>query len=617
MPFARLAPALIAALALAGLASLLDHGPSLGLSPEALDCIGRSYFAVLIGAPLVVYPLAFRRGEAAGVRVVLALLPGFLWWLTEIGLRLRGHALAEALWLAFSPINQMHLYLLLLATALADLGCRVAGWLRGLSGVWPGRGRVVGVVLALVVGPLLIGATIFPYVRGYHAFFQSGLLPEPEALPGPLAKGAAVRSRPVARPPNIVVILSDDHRFDFAGHAGHAFVETPALDRMAAEGVEMTRAYVTSSLCSPSRASFLTGTRPDRHGVWNNFTPWSNDNRTFLEYLAQAGYRTAFIGKWHMPGGLPDLRGVDHFVTFTEMGGQGVYEDCPLVVDGENEPSRKRYIAEELTDRSLEWIEADPGSPFALVLSHKNVHADFRPDPRERGRYEDQPVRFPPGAHPWTHLTSAQYVHVNPDRLDVSIRRYAEAVASMDREIGRLLDRLDDLGVADDTLVVYTSDNGYLWGEHGLVDKRWAYEESIRVPLIVRHPESTGPGGGRVDRLVTNVDLAPTLLDLAGLAVPDHMQGASWLPLLSDSAAPWRDALLYAYYFEPPYPTPTQHAVVTDRYKYIEYDGFPAELFDLENDPREARDLSNDPGSGRLRADLAERLDSMRRAADG
>jgi N-acetylglucosamine-6-sulfatase len=332
---------------------------------------------------------------------------------------------------------------------------------------------------------------------------------------------------------------------------GHEFVETPSLDRLAAEGVRFTNAFVTTSLCSPSRGSFLTGLYPERHGVFNNFTPWNNENRTFFEYLKRVGYRTGFVGKWHMPGGLPSLRGVDHFVTFTVMGGQGVYFDCPLVVNGVEEPSRKPYIAEELTDRALEFIRAHREEPFVLYLSHKNVHAPFSPDPREQGRYAQEPFEIPDEAHSWVSMTEGQYVHLTLSPLQTVARRYAEAVTSMDREIGRVLDTLDELGLADRTAVLYTSDNGYLFGEHGLIDKRWAYEESIRVPFLFRYPPLQPTRGTEIDRAVLNVDLAPTLLGLAGVEVPQYMQGRSLLPLLRDPKSPWRDAFYYSYPFEP------------------------------------------------------------------
>lgn len=608
----HLLPAIVVTVTLASLSAALDRGPGAGLGDEALAWIGRLHFALLVGAPLLLYPLARRAGLTARARVALSLLPGFLWWLTEVRLRLRGHPLPEALWLAASPLNLAHLYLSLLTTAIAELACRAVARVRGARGAPLSRRHALAAAIALGLGPGLVLASVPVFLHGYRALFQAGLLPEAGPLPGPLPEGSVAPPARAGRAPNIVFLLSDDHRADFAGHAGHPVAKTPSLDRLAAEGVRFERAYVTSSLCSPSRASFLTGTTPQRHGVWNNFTPWSDANRTFFEYLSQAGYATAFIGKWHMPGKLPALRGVDHFVTFTNLGGQGVYEWCPLVVDGREEPSRTRYVATELTDRALAWMEAQGDRPFALLLSHKNVHADFVADEPERGRFAATPVALPAGAHPWTHLTNAQYTHLGFAPLGDSIRRYAEALASLDREIGRVLDFLAVRGLERDTFVIYTSDNGYLWGEHGLADKRWAYEESIRIPLLVRHPASGHAAGARVGRIVANVDVAPTILALAGIETPDHMQGRSLLSLLADPDAPFRDALLYRYYFEPPYPTPTQRAIVTSRYKYVEYEGRAPELFDLVADPHETTSLAGSAPS--IEPTLAARLAQLVKA---
>jgi len=246
--------------------------------------------------------------------------------------------------------------------------------------------------------------------------------------------------------------------------------------------------------------------------------------------------------------------------------------------------------------------------PFLLYLSHKSVHSSFRPDEPEAGRYARVPVTLPPGSQPWSHFDDAQYVHFTPWPLGTALRRYAEAVASMDRQIVRLLAELDALGVSDDTLVIYTSDNGYLWGEHGLTDKRRAYEESIRVPMLVRYP-GVAEAGARVEELVLNIDLAPTLLAVAGAAAPEHMQGSSLLPLLAGDATAWRDAFYYNYWFEPPYPTPTTHALRTRDYKYVEEPGRPPALYDLTADPAETRSL---PVEGQVAEALARRLTTER-----
>ncbi len=607
--FQLLVPALAVAALLAGLARGLDAGPAFGLTAETLRGLGVAYFALLAGAPLLLHPLAFRARAGPAARIAIPLLPAGLWWLTEVAFRLAGHPLAESVWLSLSPPVTALFQLLALEIGVLELAGRA--WRRARRGAPWLRLRdalaLVGVVL-VVGNPLLSAVWFLPFSTGYHRLFQQGLLPEPAARPGPLPAGSVAPAP--APPPNLVVIYSDDHRHDASGHAGHPFIETPNLDRLAAEGVVFENAFVTSSLCSPSRASLLTGVDVRGHGVVNNFTPWSDENRTYFEYLAQRGYRNAFVGKWHMPGHLPELRGVEHFVTFTDFGGQGSYENGPLVVDGRPEPSRKRYMAEELTDRALAFLDAVGDAPFSLLISHKNVHAPFTPDRPERGRYARVPVTLPIGAHPWSHWTDAQYVHLTPFALDHAMRRYGEAVTSMDRQIGRVLDALDARGLGDRTLVLYTSDNGYLWGEHGLVDKRWAHEESIRVPFLLRPPGGRGAAPARSERLVLNLDVAPTLLDAAGIETPPQMQGRSVLPLLSDPAAPWRDAFAYAYWFEPPYPVPTQRALRSERWKYVEYDDRPPALYDLSEDPGEHRNLAPEAGP-QLLAELRRKLDAL------
>ena len=568
------------------LSPVAEGGLGLGVPRAGVEAAAVAALLLAMAGPLLLVPLAWRLGARPLAACAVGLAPFVAWALVQVGVRLaQGHSLLEALYLNGSPVQLLMLQIVVLQSALALLGIA----LLRRAGRGPAALGALAVVLWLLSDAVLLPRYFVAFTNGYQALFQPDL-PRPETLPGPLPAGAVPPAGADERPPNLVVILSDDHRFDFAGHAGHPFVETPSLDRLAAEGTRFENAFVTSSLCSPSRASFLTGVEPHRHGVWNNVTPWSDANRTWFEYLKQRGYDTAFIGKWHMPGNLPDLRGVDEFVTFTVFGGQGRYESCPLVVNGREEPSRKRYIAEELTDRAIAFVEQPRDAPFVLYLAHKNVHAEFTPDPRERGRYEDRPVPVPPGGHARVSLTEAQYVHFELRSLPDVVRRYAEAVTSMDREIGRLLDTLDRLGIADETVVVYTSDNGYLWGEHGKVDKRWAFEESIRVPFLVRGPGATA--GATSARLVLNLDLAPTLLELAGVAKPASLQGRSLVPLLADPAAPFRDGFFYRYFFEAPYPVPTHSALRTESHKLVAYPGRPPVLYDLAVDPREQRDIA-------------------------
>ena len=237
--------------------------------------------------------------------------------------------------------------------------------------------------------------------------------------------------------PNILFILSDDHRWDALSQLGHPVVNTPSLDRLAREGVLFDNAFCTTSLCSPSRASFLTGMYAHNHGVKNNMTPWNNAHVTFLETLHQAGYETAFIGKWHMPGEFPKLRGLDRFVTFTVDGGQGRYFNCPLIVDGEEIASRKEYITEELTDYALEFLDQRGDKPFCLYLSHKAVHLQFFPPKELDHLYDGAELNLPREADNWVGVTDGNFY---PKALTSLYRDYLECLVAMDQQIGRVLD---------------------------------------------------------------------------------------------------------------------------------------------------------------------------------
>jgi len=414
--------------------------------------------------------------------------------------------------------------------------------------------------------------------------------------------------------PNIIFILSDDHRWDYLSKMGHPYIETPNLDQLADEGVHFTNAFCTTSLCSPSRASFLTGQYASTHGVRNNLTPWNDKNITFLELLKKSGYQTAFIGKWHMPGKLPTLRGVDHFVTFEVVGGQGIYFNCPLIINGKQKPSRKSYITEELTDHTLEFIEKNRERPFAIYLSHKAVHAPFTPPPNLDHKYDMANVPLPEEADAWTGMTRGNFTALQFAPLTRTMRNYSEAVVAMDQQIGRILNRLDELGLTRNTVVVYASDNGYLWGEHQLVDKRWAYEESIRIPLIVRYPEGINQPGRTAAQMVLNIDVAPTLLQLAGIQIPPHMEGTSFHNILESGSAPGRKAWRYEYFKDFFYFVPDIDAVRTSTHIFIEYGNRkPADLYDLTRDPRQRINLMDTETGAKLGAELKQILVELKR----
>ena len=423
--------------------------------------------------------------------------------------------------------------------------------------------------------------------------------------------GGLALPRTGARPRNIVVVLTDDHRYDAMGFLGtQDFVRTPVLDRLAREGAHCRNAFVTTALCSPSRATIFTGLYAHQHRVVDNNHPIAPGLVFFPEYLQAAGYETAFIGKWHMglEGDAPQP-GFDRWVSFK---GQGDYwpNGDGLNVDGER-VAQDGYLTDQLNDFALDWLETRTREkPFMLFLAHKAVHAEFYPAPRHEGLYADGAFRYPETMaagtkdrpmwvenqrNSWHGVDFAYHA-----KLDISdyYKRYMETFLSVDEGIGRIVDHLEERGELDDTLILYMSDNGFLFGEHGLIDKRCAYEESMRIPMVARCPALFG-GGRTIDPVVANLDVAPTMLAVAGLVAPDWMAGRSLLPLLTGDDVEWRRELLYEYYWERNFPqTPTVHALREDRYKYVRYHGVwdVDELYDLAEDPGEKHNLIFSPG---------------------
>ena len=424
-------------------------------------------------------------------------------------------------------------------------------------------------------------------------------------------------------------MLVDDLRHDAAGFLGHPWLETPNLDALARGGIHLRNAFVTTALCSPSRASILTGRYAHGHRVVDNNNPVPPGTIFFPQYLQKAGYETAFIGKWHM-GGESDAPqpGFDRWVSFR---GQGTYLPGRngLNIDGKAVPQRG-YITDELTDYALDWLKGRSGDrPFFLYLSHKAVHADFVPAERHKDRYRDKPFHRPKtmadtpdndqGKPMWVRNQRNSWHGVDfPYHSDLDIaeyyRRYAETLLAVDDSMGRIVDHLRSRGLLDSTIVMFMGDNGFAFGEHGLIDKRTAYEASMRVPLLMAGGGL--PAGKSVDEVVANIDIAPTILEAAGLT-PPAVDGRSFLPLTRGERIPWRDTLLYEYYWERNFPhTPAMHALRGARYKYIRYYGLwdTDELYDLQADPLETHNLIRDPGHRdtvtRLNAQLFDTLAS-------
>jgi len=439
---------------------------------------------------------------------------------------------------------------------------------------------------------------------------------------------------------NVVLIVSDDHRYDFMGFAdGPEFLETPNMDRMAARGAHLQNAFVTTSLCSPSRASILTGQYAHRHGVVDNQRPVPEGTVFFPQHLQRAGYETALIGKWHMGHAHDEPRkGSDHWVSFR---GQGDYFNPVLNVDGK----RSRfagYTTDILTDHALKWLGQKRSRPFFLYLSFKAVHYPFKPAPRHHGRYEKAKIKYPEtmanteqnyqsqprwvrqrryGIHGIDHMQTGPFDNDPVPSFDDLYRRYCETVHGLDENLGRVLDYLDKAALAKSTLVLYMSDNGFALGEHGFYDKRDAFEESIRVPMLAYAPGLIRPGT-KITQMIQNIDVTPTILELAGCPLPEKakIDGKSFLPLLTGRHVSWRDQILYEYYCEWNFPaTPTVFALRTDRYKYIYYHGVWDRngFYDLQSDPLERHNLIRVPAYQELIAATRKRLFDKLEATGG
>ena len=414
------------------------------------------------------------------------------------------------------------------------------------------------------------------------------------------------------------------------------------MDRMAREGAHLVNAFVSTALCSPSRASILTGQYAHTHTIVDNNAPMPGGLIFFPQYLQERGYKTGFFGKWHMgnqdAGRQP---GFDQWVSFRD---QGVYYSPTFNINGkEIKQPEGSYTTDLLTNYAIAWLDSlERDQPFFLYLSHKGVHAEFEPAERHRGSYDDMPIITPPSMYLTATDSSIRVGTETPYDGPVNLRdipewvrkqryswhgvdymydgtiafadfyrRYCETLRSVDESIGSVMAWLEQNGLAENTLVIYMGDNGFLFGEHGLIDKRNAYEASMRVPMLAWAPGLIAPET-QVHEMVMNVDIAPTILDLSGLAKPAQMQGYSFLPLLAgEQVEGWRDKVYYEYYWEWSFPqTPTVFAVRTDRYKYIFNHGLwdANELYDLNNDPHEMNNLIRDPDSQPIAGQLKQAL---------
>jgi len=456
----------------------------------------------------------------------------------------------------------------------------------------------------------------------------------------PLAASLRAADTP-RRPPNIVFILTDDQRADYLGIAGHPVVKTPNIDRIGREGVWFKNAFAVTPLCSPSRASFLTGLYAHQHRVINNdklgIDVAGFNLLTWPRQLREAGYETAFIGKWHM--GFDDSRrpGFDRWLGFK---GQGMYIDG-VVNDDSHQIQLDGYMTDYLNEQAVAFVERKREKPFALVLHHKAVHYPYLPAKRHESLYADYEFQ-PPPTDP-ADLAGKPVLTTKPQRTPTiemegiapepqesrrgrgrqpsSVARdQFRCLASVDEGVGQLFVALEKTGQLDNTIVIYSSDNGYLMGEHRQFDtKRWAYEPSIRVPLVMRYPPLI-PAGSVREQIVANIDIAPTLLQIAGVKPLEPMHGQSLMDILRGATAPGRAELLLEYFVEKvAAQVPAWQCVRTERWKYIHYLDRPEsfdELYDLKSDPNEWHNLAMQPANAtqlsEMQGQLAELLRKSR-----
>ncbi|AKH81028.1 sulfatase [Streptomyces sp. CNQ-509] len=458
------------------------------------------------------------------------------------------------------------------------------------------------------------------------------------------------------RRPNIILFMTDDHAPAAISAYGSVINKTPAVDRLAAEGTVFENAYCTNAICSPARATLLTGTYSHVNGMTSLESPthrFDAAQPSFPGMLQHAGYQTAIVGKWHLGHGAGhDPRGFDYWEILPE---HGVYHDPEFLTAG-GRRTYPGYVTDIITDLALNWLDKrDPDKPFCLLVQHKAPHRAFEPAERHACLYEHEDVPAPPTLHDdlagrapaarearmsMEDLTSEDLkgVPVPPGmpppeerewRYQRYIKDYLRVIAALDENVGRVLHYLDVSGLDGATAVAYTSDHGFFLGEHGWFDKRFMYEEGIRIPLVVRWPGRTAAGSRRRE-LVANVDFAPTLLDLAGVAPHPRMQGESLVPLLrGEEPARWRDAVYYRYYMhlDDCHNVQASYGLRTATHKLIHYPGHgsgaagaeddprPAawELFDLTTDPHELHNLYDDPRCADVVRDLTVRLATLQR----
>ena len=482
-------------------------------------------------------------------------------------------------------------------------------------------------------------------------------------LPILVVSALALATPALAQRPNIIFIMSDDHAAHAISAYGSRLNQTPHLDRLAREGAILRNVFVTNSICTPSRAAILTGQYSHLNGV-PVFNRFDSTKTTVAHRLQKAGYHTGMMGKWHLGS---DPAGFDRWEI---LPGQGAYFDPVLYTATGEKTYTGRYVTDVVTDLAIDFIKARPaGKPFFLMLHHKAPHRAWEPEAKYREQFASR--RIPEPATLWdAYATRTDALRENQQRVAADLTRrdlkleppaelsapertkwlaakpdtvtvveggkprtltgealarwkyqrymqdYLATIQSVDDNVGRLLAFLDGNGLTKNTMVIYTSDQGFFLGEHGLFDKRFMYEESLRTPFLVRWPAAIKPGTS-IDAMALNVDFAPTFLDAAGLPAPADMQGRSLVPVLRGrTPADWRTAMYYRYYHDPGHHNTRAHyGVRTRTHKLIHYwkkDQW--ELFDLVNDPLELDNLYGQPGQEKLTESLKAELLRLKKA---
>jgi N-acetylglucosamine-6-sulfatase len=437
--------------------------------------------------------------------------------------------------------------------------------------------------------------------------------------------------------PNVVLVLCDDLRWDCMSCAGHPYLKTPNIDRLANEGVRFANAFCTTSLCSPSRASILSGLYAHSHKVMDNFTEFPPDLPNFPARLHSEGYETAYIGKWHMGENNDEKRpGFDYFVTHK---GQGKYYDTEFNIDGERK-ILKGYYTHIVTDLAIQWLKKPRNKPFLLMLGHKAPHSFYIPEPKYSNVFDHIQIKYPDtafnldGKPQWIkdRLTTWHGIYgplfewrknfpdTSPEGVKdfaAMTRAYWGTILSVDDSVGALYSTLKQLGQLDNTIFIFMGDNGLLNGEHGMVDKRTMHEPSIRIPLLVRFPSLTPTNSPKViEQLVLTVDIAPSILELCNAKPLKNIHGKSFKKLVQQGDPSWRKSFFYEYNYEKQFPyTPNVRGIRTEQWKYIHYptgDGSPdkhlPELYNLKNDPEERYNLINDPQYSKILKQLQTEL---------